>query len=263
MTIMAFKLPKKKTFLTSFLLGCLITWLTKEFFTSLLFSGMAFDGRSVAVKAGLLFVYTLFFTFIILAISLLLAKPNSRLGSFFVKQLNDDRTLLYNLEKNIIFCLLIIFFIIGNIEILPRNVTGFPQNGRLQRDDLSQLIQNANYSETENFTFGEYSSPQNMVVVISPDIITQLNLKIDKIRDTYKPFREIKISSSYPALLKEEQMDQLKKESRFTTWRQLNGNLYYYFLPAQYPENYYVTSLGSDIVFLPEHIFDDIFKGIN
>jgi hypothetical protein len=260
---MANKLTKKKTFSLSFLLGCLITWLSKNGITNLLFSGMAFSGRSIIVKTGLLFVYTTFFTFIILCIFMILAKPTSKIGNILNKQLNDDKTFIFGLDKTIFLFFFAAFFIIGNLEIVPRNIPGFPQNGQLQNNDLPSLIKNANSSETVNFSFGDYSRPQSMIVIISPDIINQLNIDFTKIHDTYKPFRDIEISSLYPALLNQEQLIRLTKESRYITWHQFNGNSYYYFLPLQEPETYYVTTNGSDIIFLPEQIYNEIFMRIN
>lgn len=255
----------KKILLLSFILACTTSWIFKHELTSLLFHGMTFDGRSTKIKIFLALIYTVTFTLLLFYPTWYLIKPLFELENLISNKillLNIKNTTLLLGSNKIVFIFIISsFFVLANYFLLRTNISGFPRNGQLQNNDLTQLIQIAGYGETENFSFGKYSNPSEMNLIISPDVINSLRLDLNILVYRFKPFKIIIIDHLYRTDLTQVEFEGLQKTSKFATWRQINGNLYYYYLPIETTETFIATKYGGHVVFLPKQLYDSECMG--
>ena len=257
---MSIKLPNKKTLILSFLIASVLSWKLKYVFTPLLFHGITYSGQSVYIKFCLVLLITFIFAIILIYPVGFLNRPLDWLATNLKKKVpfaNNDIFNLHFESKSIVYFFIVsCFFLAANLLMLYTNRSGFPRNGKLKNSDLPQLIQIACYAETENFVFGNYSNPLEMSLRISPEFVNNLQLDLDLIINRYKPFKQITIDKQYQISLSLSEFEDLQIRSKFITWRQINGNLYYYFLPNEIPMTYYLAQFGADYVFIPDYLIN-------
>lgn len=263
---MSLKFPKKNTlllaFILAFILACIISWIFKRELTPLLFNGLTFYGKSKYIKALFLLAEVIIFTLLLFYPSSLLINPLRKTfeGLKTKYPIFTNIKSLFNFDSKFILLFFIIssFFTLANLLMIKIDFASPPRNGQLPNNDLPELIKSAGLGESEIFATGKFSSPLEMNMIVSPEIINFLGLDIDLLKDRLQPFKTLTVDHQYKVELTKDEFESLTKTSKYRTWRQLNGNLYYYFLPIESPETYYTVIYDAQIVFVPKQLFDSL-----